>query len=244
MSACKAKSNQNHLEDEDSCKGVGMVPVPTFYKNPIVVADKILMSAGPSNCSDRVLKVMSKPIMGHLHPETLKIMDDVKEGIRYIFQTRNILTFCVSASGHGAMETALCNVLEEGDVILIAVTGLWGHRAADMATRYGADVRFLEANEGEVVSSEDLREYMIVHKPVAFFCVQGDSSTGILQPLNEFGRICREFNCLYIVDTVASLGGADIKMDEWKIDIMYTGSQKVLGGPPGITPMSFSSRAM
>lgn len=244
MSACKAKNNKILPKDEDSCKGLGEVPVPKFYIEKICIPDKKLMSAGPSNCSDRVLKVMSQPILGHLHPETLKIMDDVKEGIRYIFQTRNKLTFCVSASGHGGMEAALCNIIEEGDVILMGVTGLWGHRAADMATRYGGDVRFLDAGEGQIITAEDLREYMIVHKPVAFFCVQGDSSTGILQPLHEFGIICREYNCLFIVDTVASLGGVELKMDEWGIDILYTGSQKVLGGPPGITPISFSPLAV
>lgn len=220
------------------------IPVPIFYKSELNVPEKTLMSAGPSNCSKRVLNALSRPILGHLHPETLKMMDDIKDGIRYIFQTRNPLTFCVSASGHGAMESAMCNILEDGDVILIGVTGLWGSRAGDMAKRYGGDVRFLYAKEGECISASDVRDYMEIHRPVAFFVVQGDSSTGIYQPLHEFGDICREFNCVFIVDTVASLGGVKVEMDNWKIDVMYTGSQKVLGGPPGITPMSFGPHAV
>lgn len=112
------------------------------------------------------------------------------------------------------------------------------------ALRYGADARILNARYGEPVTLEALEEYMKVHKPSVFFIVQGESSTGLKQDLRGMGDICRKYNCLFAVDTVASLGGTEFFMDEWKVDVAYTGSQKVLGAPPGITPISFNCRAM
>lgn len=202
------------------------------------------MGPGPSNLPERVRVALSNPILGHLHPECLKIMDDIKDGLRYIFQTRNAATMCISASGHAGMEASLTNVIEDGDVVLIGSTGIWGQRAADMARRAGGDVRLLEVSPGDIVTTEELQNYMRVHKPVVFFMCHGDSSTGVLQPLQEFGEICRSNNCLFIVDTVASLGGTEFFMDQWNVDIVYTGSQKVLGAPPGVTPISFSRRAI
>lgn len=122
----------------------------------------------------------------------MQIMDDIKEGLKYVFQTRNALTLCISASGHGGMEAALCNLIEEGDVVLCGVTGLWGKRAADMASRYGADVRFIEAGNDEILTMEQLNAYFEVHKPKIFFVTQGDSSTGVLQPIEGLGELCRK----------------------------------------------------
>ncbi|XP_055618738.1 alanine--glyoxylate aminotransferase [Toxorhynchites rutilus septentrionalis] len=220
------------------------VASPAVLREPLVVPEKLLMGPGPSNAPQRVLDAMSRPILGHLHPETLKIMDDIKEGVRYLFQTNNIATFCLSASGHGGMEATLCNLLEDGDVILIGHTGHWGDRSADMATRYGADVRTVKSSVGQSLSLEEIRSALLLHKPSVLFLTQGDSSTGVLQGLEGVGALCHEHNCLLIVDTVASLGGTPFFMDRWGIDAVYTGSQKVLGAPPGITPMSFSHRAV
>lgn len=220
------------------------VPPPDSLKSPLVVPTKTMMGPGPSNLSERVRTALSNPILGHLHPECLKIMDDIKEGLRYAFQTRNAATMCISASGHAGMEASLTNVIEDGDVILIGSTGLWGQRAADMARRAGGDVRLLEVSPGDVMTTDEVRRYMAVHKPSVFFVCHGDSSTGVLQPLEEFGEICRSHNCLFVVDTVASLGGTEFLMDQWLVDVVYTGSQKVLGAPPGITPISFSRRAI
>lgn len=121
-------------------------------------------------------------------------MDDIKEGIKYVFQTANPVTLCVSASGHGGMEAALCNVIEPGDVVLCAVTGLWGRRAGDIASRYGADVRYIEAGNapGSVVTPGRLAEYLQVHKPKVLFVTQGDSSTGVLQSIDGIGDLCRK----------------------------------------------------
>ncbi|XP_055587586.1 alanine--glyoxylate aminotransferase [Uranotaenia lowii] len=220
------------------------VSAPTVLREPLVVPDKLLMGPGPSNAPQRVLDAMSKPILGHLHPETLKIMDDIKEGVRYLFQTNNTATFCLSASGHGGMEATLSNLLEDGDVVLVGHTGHWGDRSADMATRLGADVRTVKSKLGQSLSLEEIRSALLLHKPSLLFLTQGESSTGVLQGLEGVGALCHEHNCLLVVDTVASLGGTPFFMDRWEVDAVYTGSQKVLGAPPGITPMSFSHRAV
>ncbi|EDW75376.1 uncharacterized protein Dwil_GK20138 [Drosophila willistoni] len=221
------------------------VPPPLVLKRPLYVPSKTLMGPGPSNCSQRVLDAMSNPILGHMHPECLQIMDEVREGIKYIFQTLNDATMCISGSGHSGMEAALCNLIEEGDVVLLGITGVWGHRAGDMARRYGGDVRYIEANFGRSLSLEEIKFAFDTHRPRVFFVAQGDSSTGILQSqLREIGELCRQYECFLVVDVVASLGGTAFLMDEWKVDVAYTGSQKALGGPAGLTPISFSKRAL
>lgn len=171
-------------------------------------------------------------------------MDEIKEGLQYVFQTQNAATMCITASGHAGMEAVMCNLLEDGDVALIGITGIWGSRAEGMARRYGADARILEVKPGEAITLQLLEDYLVVHKPVVFFVVQGESSTGLRQDLKGMGELCHKYNCLLAVDTVASLGGTEFKMDEWGVDVVYTGSQKVLGAPPGITPISFSERAL
>lgn len=119
-------------------------------------------------------------------------MDDVKEGLKYLFQTDNPLTLCISASGSGGMEAAMCNLVETGDVVLCGVSGLWGRRAGEMATRYGADVRYIEAGSAVILTVNRLIEYFEVHRPKVFFITQGDSTTGVLQPIEELGDLCRK----------------------------------------------------
>lgn len=120
-------------------------------------------------------------------------MDEIKEGLKYVFQTQNAVTLCVSASGHAGMEAALCNLIEVGDVALCGVTGLWGKRAADMAERYGADVRFVEAgSNGNIITLDHIADSFAKHKPKIFFITQGDSSTGVLQPIEGIGQLCRK----------------------------------------------------
>ncbi|XP_037959842.1 serine--pyruvate aminotransferase, mitochondrial [Teleopsis dalmanni] len=221
------------------------VPPPKSLQQPLYVPNKTLMGPGPSNYSQRVLDALSNPVLGHLHPECLQIMDEIKAGLKYAFQTTNEATMCVSGSGHAGMEMALCNLIEDGDVVLLGPTGVWGHRAAEMARRYGADIRYVEARFGRSLKMDDLEFAFEGHNPQIFFIAQGDSSTGILQThIKEIGELCRKFDCLLIVDTVASLGGTEFLMDAWKVDVAYTGSQKVLGAPPGITPISFNQRAI
>lgn len=164
-------------------------------------------------------------------------------GIKYLFQTNNSLTLCLSASGHAGMETGFCNLIEDGDVVLISSQGIWGERAADMASRLGADVRLINKLPGEQVTVEEARKSFNLHKPSVFFIAHGESSTGMLQNLIGFGDLCRGFGCLFMVDTVITMGCTPLYVDEWKIDVAYSGTQKVLNAPPGITPITFSNRA-
>lgn len=164
--------------------------------------------------------------------------------MKYLFQTNNPLTLCVSASGHAAMETGFCNLIEDGDVVLIAMQGIWGERAADMARRLGANVKLLQKSPGEQVSIQEAREQFKQHKPAVFFIAHGESSTGMRQNLDGFGDLCREYGCIFMVDAVITLGCVPFCVDKWKIDVAYTGSQKVLNAPPGITPVTFNDRAL
>lgn len=239
-------------------------PLPTTFLAPLVVPEKKLMGPGPSDYPLRVRKALSNPVLGHMHPETLALMDEIKEGcrfecsrcdwflmeifpsagVKYLFQTNNVLTLCLSASGHAGMEAGLCNLIEDGDVVLIAAQGIWGERAAQMAKRHGADVRLIVKSPGDALKLTEVREAFIKHKPSLFFVAHGESSTGMLQDLTGFGELCRAFDCMLMVDAVITLGCVPFLVDEWKIDVAYSGSQKVLNAPPGITPITFSSRAM
>lgn len=222
------------------------VAKPEVFKNSLKVVEKTLCGAGPSNYHERVRKAFSNEIMGHLHPETLKIMDDIKEGVKYLFQTRNNpLTFCISGTGHAGLECALTNLIEDGDRLLIASTGIWGQRAENIAKRLNANIRVLQKEPGQQVEVEEARECFRLFRPKIFFIVHGESSTGMLQgALEEFGNLCREFECLLVVDTVISLGCVPFYADKWKIDVAYTGTQKVFNAPPAITPITFSQRAL
>lgn len=220
------------------------VSPPEILKNPIHVPQKLLMGPGPSNVSQRVLNAQALPTLGHLHTEFCKIMDECKEGIRYAFQTKNPFTLSLSSTGHAGMEAVMANILERGEVVLIAENGIWGQRASDMASRQGADVRMLSKPAGEPFTLDEIGSAIEEHKPVMFFITHGESSTGCKQNLEDIGPLCASHNCLYAVDTVASLGGAPVYADRWGIDVIYTGSQKVLGVPPGLAPISFSRKAI
>ncbi|KAM4693417.1 alanine--glyoxylate aminotransferase isoform 1-T1 [Discoglossus pictus] len=219
------------------------VPPPAALLQPLHVPQKLMLGPGPSNVPPRIQIAGAQPVIGHMHTEMFHIMDDIKLGINYAFQTQNKLTLAVSGSGHCAMETALFNVLERGDVVLVAVKGIWGERAADISERIGADVRRLSKPTGEAFTLKDVEKALAEHKPCLFFITHGESSSGVVQPLDGLGELCHRYNCLLLVDSVASLGGAPIYMDKQGIDILYSGSQKVLNAPPGTAPISFSEAA-
>lgn len=208
------------------------------------VPSKLLLGPGPSNCPPQVLGVTAQPLLGHLHPEFLQIMEETKAGIKYAFQTTNTLTFAISGTGHCAMEAALCNILEPGEVGLFIVNGHWGERAADIASRHGAKVEKINIPLGEVCSLDELEKNIVKYEPALLFVCHGESSTGTLHPLEGIGELCHRYGCISVVDAVASLGGVPIFTDLWKIDVIYSGSQKVLGAPPGTSPMSYSPRAV
>ncbi|KAJ8984921.1 hypothetical protein NQ317_012167 [Molorchus minor] len=216
---------------------------PESLKNEIIIPNKILMGPGPSNCSPRVLHAVGHQVVGHMHPEVFQAMDEIKEGLRYVFQTKNDLTLAVSASGHGGMEAVFSNLVEPGEKVLVAVSGIWGSRAADMARRYGAVAKEISTEVGNDFSLAQLENAIQNESPKLLFIVQGDSSTGVYQSLEGVGDICHRYNCLLAVDTVASLGGVAFFADRWKVDVVYSGSQKVIGCPPGLAPISFSPKA-
>lgn len=182
-------------------------------------------------------------MLGHLHTEFLKIMDEIKDGIRYAFQTKNDVTLAVSASGHGAMECACCNMVERGESVLVGVNGIWGERFADMVDRHEGVAHKLVKPYGQTYSLEEVEKALKEHQPTVAFFVHGDSSGGTVQNLVGLGDLCHKYNCLLIVDSVASLGGVPLLMDQWGIDVLYSCSQKVLSCPPGASPISFSEAA-
>ncbi|CAG9766799.1 unnamed protein product [Ceutorhynchus assimilis] len=220
------------------------IPPPVELKLPLIVPHKVLMGPGPSNAAPRILQALSQPVLGHMHPELFTIMDEIKKGIQYIFQTKNELTLAISASGHAGLEAVMCNLLEPGDTVLVLVNGIWGERAANIAERNGAVVQKLQkSNSNDNFSIIEIENAIKGYLPKLVFVVQGESSTGIYQPLDGIGEITRRYNCLLAVDTVASLGSVPMFMDQWKIDALYTGCQKIIGVPPGVTPISFSQKA-
>ncbi|KAM6122326.1 alanine--glyoxylate aminotransferase [Pterocles gutturalis] len=219
------------------------IPPPQVLLRPLAVPERLLLGPGPSNVPPRILAAGGRQLLGHMHAEVLQVMDEIKAGIQYAFQTQNQLTLAISGTGHCAMEAALLNLLESGDTALVAVKGIWGQRAAEIARRLGAHVHELLKPPGEYFTLRDIEEGLSRHKPSVLFITHGESSTGVLQPLEGLGELCHRHGCLLLVDAVASLGGAPIFMDQQEIDVLYSGSQKVLNAPPGSAPISFSKRA-
>jgi alanine-glyoxylate transaminase/serine-glyoxylate transaminase/serine-pyruvate transaminase len=187
---------------------------------------------------------MSLPPVGHLDPFFLQLMNESQELLRDAWQTDNQMTIPVSGTGSAAMEATLANVVEPNDVVLVAVKGYFGHRLVNMAGRYGADVRKIVKPWGEAFSYEELKNAIETHKPVVLAIVHAETSTGVRQSLEGLGELCRQHNCLLLADTVTSLGGIPLYIDQWGIDLAYSCSQKGLGCPPGIAPFTMSSRAV
>ncbi|KAM7379327.1 hypothetical protein PAMP_004890 [Pampus punctatissimus] len=219
------------------------IPPPACMLRPLEAPYRYLFGPGPSNVPPRILAAGSKPIIGHLHPEMYEIMNDIKRGIQYAFQTENNMTISMSGSGHTAMECAVFNTVEPGESVLVAINGIWGERVAEIAERMGANVHRMVKTPGGYFSNKEIEQAIEKHKPVLFFLTHGESSAGLCHPVDGIGDICRKHNCLFLVDTVASLGAAPIFMDKQNIDILYTGSQKALNAPPGTAPISFNDRA-
>ncbi|XP_068939741.1 alanine--glyoxylate aminotransferase [Petaurus breviceps papuanus] len=220
-----------------------IVAPPASLRKPLSVPNRLLLGPGPANLSSRVMLAGGHQVIGHMHEEMFQIMDEIKDGIRYAFQTQNRLTLAINGSGHTAMEVAMFNLVEPGDSILVGVNGIWGQRIVEMAQRIGAKVHQMVKVPGEYFTLHDVEKGLTQYKPMLLFLAHGESSTGILQPLDGYGDLCRRHNCLFLVDCVVSLGGAPIYMDKQGIDILYSGSQKVLNSPPGLSMISFSEKA-
>lgn len=214
------------------------------YQDELNTSRRYLMGPGPSDVHPRVLKAMATPLIGHLDPEFVDIMDDIKAMAQRTFQTQNHLTFVVSAPGSAGMETCLVNLLEPGDEALICIHGLFGGRMADIAERCGAKVIRVEAPWGGPVDPQQVKAALEHCSPKVLAIVHAETSTGVLQPLEEISRLARESGALFLVDAVTSYCGVEVKVDEWGIDAIYSGTQKCLSAPPGLSPVSFSERAV
>ncbi|KAK2901083.1 hypothetical protein QQF64_014821 [Cirrhinus molitorella] len=219
------------------------IPPPACMLRPLEAPFRYLFGPGPSNVPPRILAAGGRPIIGHMHSEMFGIMNDIKKGIQYAFQTSNNMTLAMSGSGHTAMECAVFNIVEPGESVLVAVNGIWGERIAEIAERMGAKVHTLVKPPGGHFTNAEIEQAVAKHKPVLFFLTHGESSAGLVHPMDGVGEICHKYNCLLLVDSVASLGATPLLMDQQKIDILYTGSQKALNAPPGTAPVSFSERA-
>ncbi len=205
---------------------------------------RLLLGPDPSNAHPRVLQALSTPQVGHLDPAFIALMNEVQELLRYAWQTDNQVTIPVSGTGSAAMEASLANTVEPEDVVLVGVNGYFGLRLVDMAGRYGGDVRQIAKPWGEVFDLDELRAGLEEHRPAILALVHAETSTGARQPLEEAGQLCREFDCLLLVDSVTSLGGVSLFLDQWGVDMAYSGSQKCLSCPPGIAPLTLGPRAV
>lgn len=170
------------------------------------VPERLLLGPGPSNADPAVVAAMNRQPIGHLDPAYLALMDEVQELLRYVWQTDNPLTYPVPGTGSAAMEATLANVIEPGDRVVVGVMGYFGNRLVDMAGRYGADVSTIHRPWGEAFSLAEIREALETHHPALLALVHAETSTGVRQPMEGIGALCREFDCLLVIDTVTSLG--------------------------------------
>jgi len=204
---------------------------------------RILMGPGPSNVPREILDAMALPTIGHLDPRFLEIMDETMRRLRLLFRTGNELTFPVSGTGSAAMEAALCNVLEPGDAVVVGVNGVFGGRMLDICGRCGAEVHAVEAPWGEPIEPGRLIEAATACNAKALAVVHAETSTGVAQPIEPIGTALRDTDTILIVDAVTSLAGMPVEVDAWGVDVCYSGAQKCLSCPPGISPITFGPKA-
>jgi len=207
--------------------------------------DRTLMGPGPSPVHPRVLRAMSTPLVGHLDPYFLDVMDDTQELLRYTFQTDNQWTIPVSGTGSASMEAAFGNLVEPGDTVLVPSNGYFGDRMASMAERAGGTVERVDAPWGEPLDPIDVEDALDEHQPDVFGFVHAETSTGVKQPdVPALTSAAHEHDTLVIADTVTSLGGVELRVDDWGIDVAYSGGQKCLSCPPGASPLTLNDDAM
>ena len=203
-------------------------------------AERILMGPGPSNPYPEAIRAFTRPVMGHLDSEFLNLLDETCDRLRSVFRTSNALTFPVSGTGSAGMEAAFVNVVSEGETVVVGVNGVFGERMCDVATRCGANVVRVDAEWGTAL---DPQRVLDAHPaPAVIAVVHAETSTGVRNDLAELGSA--KGDALLLADCVTSLGGIDVRLDDWGVDIAYSGTQKCLGVPPGLAPVSVSPRAM
>ena len=205
---------------------------------------RLLLGPGPSNVHPRVLQAMATPLVGHLDPEFLSLMNKTRELLQFVFQTKNELTVSIPGTGSAGMEAAFDNLIEEGDEVLVAVNGYFGERMCDMAQRCGAQLKRVEVPWGQVFEPEQIEQALRGGRFKLLAVVHAETSTGALQPVEEISRIAHQYGALVLLDTVTSLGGLPVEVDRWDIDACYSGTQKCLSCPPGLAPITFGPRAI
>ena len=226
---------------------INNIPISDRFKGNVPQLDmppRILLGPGPANVDPRILAAMSVPPVGHLDPTFLKVMDEIQDLLRYTWQTENEMTIAVAGTGTAAMEATMANSVEPGDKVLIGVKGYFGNRLVDMAGRYGAEVSTITKTWGEAFTLEEIKSAIAAHQPKILALVHAETSTGVRQPLEGVAEICQQHGCLLLIDTVTSMGGVPLHIDEWGIDLAYSCSQKGLGSPPGASPFTMSPRAV
>jgi len=206
--------------------------------------NRLLLGPGPSNTPPRVLQALARPTLGHLDPAFLEIMDGILGKLRRVFQTKNEQTIPMSGTGSAGMETVFVNLVEPGDKVLVCVNGVFGNRMVDVAGRCGAEVHRIDMPWGQVFEKDAILDAAGSIKPKITAIVHAETSTGAHQPLEGLGPALHGLGSLFLVDCVTSLGGAPVKIDEWEIDAAYSGTQKCLSCPPGLSPVTLSPRAV
>jgi alanine-glyoxylate transaminase/serine-glyoxylate transaminase/serine-pyruvate transaminase len=205
---------------------------------------RILLGPGPSDAHPRVLSVMSTPLLGHLDPQFLTIMTETQEMLRQVYQTANALTVPISATGSAGMESCLVNLIEPGDRVVVCTMGYFGNRMVEIAGRAGAELTVREAPWGRVFDLDQIRDTLKAVRPKVLAIVHAETSTGASQDISRLGKLCHEFDTLLVTDCVTSLGCTPLKLDDWEVDAAFSCSQKGLSCPPGLSPISFSTRAV
>jgi alanine-glyoxylate transaminase/serine-glyoxylate transaminase/serine-pyruvate transaminase len=216
------------------------VPLPGQLNPP----PRLLLGPGPSDVHPRVLTAMATPLVGHLDPAFLTLMNETQEMLRDAFRTTDAFTFPVSATGMAGMETCMVNLLEPGDKIVVCAAGFFGQRMLEVAARCGAQVTPLTVPWGSVFELDQIRATLKSVRPKVLSIVQAETSTGAWQPIEQLGKLCHEFDTLLLVDAVTALGCVPLELDAWEVDAVYSCSQKGLSCPPGLSPVSFSPRAV
>jgi alanine-glyoxylate transaminase/serine-glyoxylate transaminase/serine-pyruvate transaminase len=203
------------------------------------------MGPGPSNVAASVLEAIAKPLVGHLDPVFVKLMEEIKVMLRAVFQTRNEMTFPVSGTGSAGMEFCFVNLIEPGDQVVIGVNGVFGGRMVDVAQRCGANVTRIEAPWGRIIEPQQVADALKqAPRTKLVAIVHAETSTGALTPVKEISRLAHQAGALFVLDTVTSLAGCSVDIDGWNVDAVYSGTQKCLSCPPGLAPASMNSGAL
>jgi alanine-glyoxylate transaminase/serine-glyoxylate transaminase/serine-pyruvate transaminase len=218
--------------------------MPAIMKILQPIPERLLLGPGPSNAHPSVLEAMSRPLLGHLDPEFLALVDRVKDGLRSVFATTNSMTLPLSATGSAGMEAALVNLIEPGDEVVVGVNGVFGGRMAEVARRAGARITTVEATWGTALDPNAMAEAIGRVRPRVVSFVHAETSTGVCQPVEEIAASARAAGAFVVLDCVTSLAGRPVRLDDWGIDAAYSGTQKCLSCSPGLSPVSFSERAI